>query len=519
MSKEKSRSIKLVITFIILLIVTAFTVWALYFSGDFFKRKSILSNNEEITRISKDIEIELTQEEFDGVYNDYKARVNLNDLSIIGRGAHEERSVITIDKGGVYYFYGENENANIIIDAKEESVVLVFDRVKLTSINTAVINCVSAKNVVINIPEGTRTELDDGNNYSEFTGEGEPNSLVYSKADIIINGKGSLRLKANYKDGLSSKGNIIVLNDALSVNAKENAVIANSVFLNDTRVNINSIKNGIESTGEDGFVFIAKGSTNITSYGYGINAKSTININDNSDIVIAAEGEGTDLCAIKSDKEITINSGKININSKSNGIHSEGYIIINDIDISLSANGKGFYSKDSFIINNGKFDISSLNTGVETNYLEVNDGSINIKADKSGIYSAGAIQIKGGDIEIAGPTDNQNGAIDYKRSFDIDGGEVLYYGAVGMWKDSSLSSSINTASFIVFANRDDVISIKDENGDELAHASLIKDIQRISFASSKLQMGKTYFLFVNDEEKSKLTVTSVVTIDQITGNY
>ena len=143
---------------------------------------------------------------------------------------------------------------------------------------------------------------------------------------------------------------------------------------------------------------------------------------------------------------------------------------------------------------------------------------MNIKSDDYGIDSK-TILIKGGKTTIIGPMSNQNGAINYKRSFDIDGGEVLYYGAVGMWKDASPSSSLNTVSFIVFAKQGDTVSIKNENEEELMHIDIIRGMQRISYASNKIELGKTYKLFVNDEEKSSVTVTNVVTIDQFAGNY
>ena len=74
--------------------------------------------------------------------------------------------------------------------------------------------------------------------------------------------------------------------------------------------------------------------------------------------------------------------------------------------------------------------------------IEINDGEYMLKTEGCSLDANGSILVKGGKIEIAGPTDNQNGPINYKRSFDMDGGEILYYGAVGMWKDASPSSTL-----------------------------------------------------------------------------
>ena len=517
MKKEKNQNIKFIFAFIFLLILTVFTVWFLYFKGDIFEKRNIFSDEVKIIRESKNIEIELTQEDVDGIYNEHKAKINLNDLSIIGNGAYEERSVITIAKSGVYYFYGQNENANIIVDAKDGEVVLVFDNVKLTSINTAVINCISAKKLTINIPEGTRTELDDGNNYSEFTGEDEPNSLIYCKADLIINGKGTLRVKANYKDGIFAQGNLKILNNTVSINAKENGIVGKSVFFNESSMSITSNKTGIETTDEEnGFVFVMNGETSLTSHGNGIYAKSEASINDNAIINIAVDGEEESSFALKAGKEVTINSSIINIESTGVGIQSDGYMIINGENISVSARKKAFFSENSLIINKGTINITSSDKGIESHYIEIADGQLMLKTDGCALESNGSILVKGGKVEIAGPTDNQNGPINYKRSFDMDGGEMLYYGAVGMWKDASPSSTLNTASFIVFANQGDVVKILNDNDEEIVVVNLAKGMQRFSYSSNKIEIGKTYRILINDEEKSKLVVNNVVTIDQIT---
>ena len=478
MEEEKKQTLKLVFVLIVLLIITGLVIWFVYFRDNNSKKNNSVEEDViEITSEPKTLEIDYSEEEQKESYEEFNARINLLDLSIAGSGAYEERNVIKINKEGTYYFYGEHENANIIIEAKENAVVkLVFDNVKLTSINTAVINCVSAKEVIINIPEGTRTVFDDGNSYSEFTGDNEPNSLIFSKADLTINGKGSLRLTGNYKDALYC-ASLKIINTTVSVNAKEDGIKANSkVMLKDSKLTVSCDGDGIKTINEGDlldFIYIDSGSVKVTSKGDAIKAKNILRIDNGPDITISTNGnvedktnkesiedfrgyardkdgnevpkdtlkvsEQTSSKGISAGKEITISGGNINIESANDAIYSNGYIIINSINTNISTGSTGIHADNNIIVKEGTININKSYDGIEAQNIQIDNGEFSIIAKDNGFNINGglnrkktsimlnpdrALIINGGIISI----NSQGDGLDSNGSIKVTGGIIVISG-------------------------------------------------------------------------------------------
>ena len=73
--------------------------------------------------------------------------------------------------------------------------------------------------------EGTERRFSDGESYIlEDPKSDEPNVAIFSKADLILSGNGSLAVDGNYKDGISSKAGLTIAGGTITVKFVEDGI-------------------------------------------------------------------------------------------------------------------------------------------------------------------------------------------------------------------------------------------------------------------------------------------------------
>ena len=352
--------------------------------------------------------------------------------------------------------------------------------------------------------------------------------------------------------------------------------------INNAKINITPQGDGIKSTNDTdtslGYIAIESGEININAKADGIQAETILNIKEatinittsgevkasnqiqqmgfeqkggfnKQDVSTTVQEDTGSSKALKAGTEITIESGKFEINSTDDAIHSKGIIIINNGTFSLSSGDDGIHADTNIVINNGNINITKSYEGIESTYIEINGGAIALKSSDDGINisggndssalngrpgqnsfsqtadinrklvinggsiyvnsegdgldSNGAIYINGGDIIVAGPTNGGNGALDYDSECVVTGGNIVIYGATGMWQNPSTSSTQNCLTFQLSGKSGDEVSLKDESGNEIASVTIEKTSGAITFSNSKIESGKTYILYVNGTSSRK----------------
>ena len=494
--------------------------------------------------------------------------INLSNLSYEGTGVAISNSTITINKQGTYYFTGTLAEGNIVVNAgDDDNVVLVFENANITCTTTAVINGVNAKNIIINVKAGSSNTFTDSTSYTVFTEDDEPNATIFSKTDLMINGKGTLIVNANYDDGIVSKDDLVITNANIQITSADDGIRGkDSVDIKNATITINAKGDGIKSTNDTdtskGYVLIDNSKITINAESDGIQAETILNTS-NSNLTITTTGdtssEDVSSKGLKAGKEITINSGNISISSTDDTIHSNYFIIINGGNLELSSKDDGIHADTDVIINGGNIDITKSYEGIEAAYIEINDGEVSIVASDDGLNASdgsgdtnfwgrqesfntntnvqlvinggniyvnasgdgldsnGTMTQTGGDVIVAGTQNNGNGALDYDSTFNITGGSLIVYGATGMWQNPSTTSSQYSLCFSASGKAGDKIEIKDSNGNTVESFTTDKAYNAILISNSKLQKGTTYTLYVNGSESSSLELTSIVT-STISGN-
>ena len=281
---------------------------------------------------------------------------------------------LNITSGGNYDLSGEYES--ITINTSQE-VSLNLNGVQITNSSGPAINVEKAKKVTIVL---------SGTNKVIATTTEDLDGAIYSKADLVITGNGSLEVKSNY-DGIVSKDTLVIENGTYTITTDDDGIRGKDfVEISNGSFTINAGGDGIKSTNDED-----------TSLGYVTVKGGTFNITAKSD-------------GIQGITKATISGGTFNITS-AEGIEAT-YIKIDDGNINISASDDGINA--------------SQKSNIGTPTIEINGGNISIKmgqGDTDGIDSNGNIYINGGTINITA-----NSPFDYDGTAQKNGGTLIVNG-------------------------------------------------------------------------------------------
>lgn len=293
---------------------------------------------------------------------------------------------VTLSKEGIYVLSGEVDNVTVVVAAPEDAKVqIVLDGISISNEDAPAIYVKAADKVFI-----TST---DSKNHMEVSGsyvaDGDTNldAVIFSRADLTLNGTGTLDIVSKAGNGISSKDDLKITGGVYTIQSSADGLEANdAILINDGTITINSAKDGLHSENDEdaskGYIYIEGG-------------KLTINAADD---------------AIRGNSFVQIDGGIINIESSEEGIEANA-IKINDGQITLYANDDGINAS------------AKVNSDV---VIEVNGGTINVKmasGDTDAFDSNGNLYINGGTINVEGGS-----AFDADGTAQLNGGNVTVNG-------------------------------------------------------------------------------------------
>lgn len=213
-----------------------------------------------------------------------KDKVTLDESNSVAESTIDlsnQSTDVTITKGGTYTFSGSFKHS-IIVDAENENVEIVLNGVNITTENTATIIGLNANKITITLNENTTNVLTDGGN-SEYDG------CIYSNAELIFNGNGTLIVNGNQNDG-----------EGIATEAK-------NITFNSGTYKITSIDDGINAGGDGATITINDGTFYIDASGDGIDSNKDAIINGGIIFVMGSDVGGDS--GIDTDDGYTINGG------------------------------------------------------------------------------------------------------------------------------------------------------------------------------------------------------------------
>ena len=248
-----------------------------------------------------------------------KVVLNKTGIECSDEGVEVSGSNATITKAGTYILSGTLDNGSIIVDAdKEDKVQLVLSGVTINSDTFAAIYVRQADKVFITLDEGTENILSNSGTFSQID-DNEVDAVIFSKDDITVNGKGTLKINCAAGNGISGKDEVTITGGVIEIEAAKHAIRAkDSLAIADGSFKLVSDNDGLHAeNGDDdslGNIYITGGDFNIQVADDAIHANSLLQIDGGTFDITAAEGlEGT---------YIKVNDGTILINASDDGVNA-----------------------------------------------------------------------------------------------------------------------------------------------------------------------------------------------------
>ena len=236
---------------------------------------------------SNDIQVEYVDDDY---YIDWKnesvttVTLNGSTINVDGIGAQVQDSTLTITSGGTYVISGQLTDGQIIIDsADKQTVRIILNGAEINSSSSAPIYVKQAEKAVLSLEAGTSNSVSDTANYVLEAGSDEPDATIFSKADLTINGTGSLTIAANYNNGITSKDDLKIMEGTINISSVGDAIKGKDmVAIKEGNITVDATEDGIKSTNNTdagkGFIYIEGGNLDITAGNDGIQAETDIKI-------------------------------------------------------------------------------------------------------------------------------------------------------------------------------------------------------------------------------------------------
>lgn len=380
-----------------------------------------------------------TERDLAGTYEESGAvYVTLSDDGITGEtaGVAINGQTMTITAEGTYIFSGTLSEGQIVVDADNAKVQIVFDNVDITCASSAAVYVKSAEKVFVTLAEGSQNTLRNTDEYVAID-DNNIDAVIFAKSDLTLNGTGSLTIVSAEGHGIVSKDDLKITGGTYDITAAGHALSGkDSVRIADGTFILTAEKDGIHVENADdeekGYIYIADGDFTITSDGDGMDASNIVQIEDGTFDITAGGGaanslkthesdmpgggmsqnierpdgenmpqdtttdeSGTSTKGIKAGGGMYLNGGTYQIDSADDSIHSNANITIADGTYTLATGDDGVHADDALTVNGGTITVTESYEGLEGLTVTINDGTIDITARDDGINTAGGTDQSG----------------------------------------------------------------------------------------------------------------------------
>ena len=369
----------------------------------------------------------------------------------------ESEDAVKITAAGTYVITGKH--SSITVSAPDSAKVrIILKNATVQNSSGPAIYITAADKVFITAYKGTVNTVSDGSAYSSDFDGTNVDGAVFSKADLTLNGEGTLNVTGSYKCAVVSKDDLIICGLTLNAKSPGSAIEGKDcVKSKDATVTVTSGGDGIKSTNSEdtarGFVYIESGLFNITAAKDGIQAETLVKLS----------------------------GGEINVTSGGN-------IDITSSDDSINAADGSGSSAGGAPGANASSDV----------YINISGGYITVNASGDGVDSNGNIDISGGVILVSGPASDGNSALDCDGTATVTGGTAIFCGSAGMAETFSDSSSQPSLMYTLdsAAAAGKSVALVNSEGKVIASFVPSKQYINIVISSPYLAVGSSYTLSV-----------------------
>lgn len=348
----------------------------------------------------------------------------------------QEAGVYTIQTAGTYTISGNLDNGQVVVKKNVGEVKIILDNVSIKG-TTAALLIKSGNSATIEVKEGTKNYLDDGDskNFAETFAidlDDEPKGTLFSKSDLNIIGRGELYIisesdNISYTDVATNKttteavngiqvkkSNLSIREANIYIRSVSNGIkVKGIIAINNAKLEIKSNSDGIEcdynediiTDNTSGAINLSETDLIIESSRDGLQAGKSIEINSGLYSIKTGGGSAaTGNSASESYKGIktsntdttvnntlTINGGEIHIDSYDDALHSDNDVYLEGGVLVIKTKDDGIHADTNLVIenNNPEIIIHSSYEGLEAHDITIECGFIYLKASDDGVNAAG----------------------------------------------------------------------------------------------------------------------------------
>ena len=378
-----------------------------------------------------------TERDLAGTYEESGAvYVTLSGDGIIGEtdGVAINGQTVTITAEGTYIFSGTLSEGQIVVDADNAKVQIVFDNVDITCASSAAVYVKSAEKVFVTLAEGSQNTLRNTDEYVAID-DNNIDAVIFAKSDLTLNGTGSLTIVSAEGHGIVSKDDLKITGGTYDITAAGHALSGkDSVRIADGTFILTAEKDGIHAENADdeekGYIYIADGDFTITSDGDGMDASNIVQIEDGTFDITAGGGAANSLKTHESDmpgggmsQNIERPDGesmpqmgeKPDEESMSQmgekpdeesmpqmGEKPDGENMPQDTTTDESGTStKGIKAGGGMYLNGGTYQIDSADDSIHSNAnITIADGTYTLATGDDGVHADDALTVNGGTITV-----------------------------------------------------------------------------------------------------------------------
>lgn len=366
-----------------------------------------------------------TERDLAGTYEESGAvYVTLSDDGITGEtaGVAINGQTMTITAEGTYIFSGTLSEGQIVVDADNAKVQIVFDNVDITCASSAAVYVKSAEKVFVTLAEGSQNTLRNTDEYVAID-DNNIDAVIFAKSDLTLNGTGSLTIVSAEGHGIVSKDDLKITGGTYDITAAGHALSGkDSVRIADGTFILTAEKDGIHAENADdeekGYIYIADGDFTITSDGDGMDASNVVQIEDGTFDITAGSGAANSLKTHESDmpgggmpqngarpggESMPQMGEKPDEESMSQmGEKPDGENMPQDTTTDESSTStKGIKAGGGMYLNGGTYQIDSADDSIHSNAnITIADGTYTLATGDDGVHADDALTVNGGTITV-----------------------------------------------------------------------------------------------------------------------